>query len=102
MMLVSNVLPLVLALTAGTSAFPTFGLSSDRVSSLKSSVVESINAPPQGWVKDDIKFDKDASMIELRIQLVHQDMDKFHELAMNVCSNFLLLQTHLRCEAGSL
>lgn len=46
-------------------------------------VVESLAAPPEGWVKDSsAKMDKESHMVKLRIHLVHQDMDKFHDLAM--------------------
>lgn len=48
-------------------------------------VVEKLEAPPVGWVKDaSAKLDKDTTSITLKIHLVNQDMDKFHELAMNV------------------
>lgn len=54
-------------------------------------VIEKLNAPPAGWYRDaDIsaEIDKDALMMKLRIHLVHQDMDKFHDLATQVCSIF--------------
>jgi tripeptidyl-peptidase I len=50
-----------------------------------SHVYEKLSAPPAGWAIDDsILLNKDASMLKLRVQLVQQNMDKFHELAMNV------------------
>lgn len=52
----------------------------------KSSVYEKLTGPPKGWVRDDAtSFDKDVSMVKLTIQLVPQNMDEFHELALNVC-----------------
>jgi tripeptidyl-peptidase-1 len=36
-------------------------------------------------VKDEsVKFNKETSTMSLMIHLVHQDMDKFHDLAMSV------------------
>ncbi|KAH8695789.1 tripeptidyl-peptidase 1 precursor [Phaeosphaeriaceae sp. PMI808] len=53
----------------------------------KSSVVEKIANPPVGWSKDDTaKIDKDATSVTLKIHLVNQDMDKFHNLAMNIAT----------------
>ena len=52
--------------------------------SFKSSVREKLVGPPTGWVEDEgVILDK-SSMMSLRIHLVHQDMDKFHELATKV------------------
>lgn len=52
-----------------------------------STVVEKLNNAPVGWVKDSsTKLDKDATSITLKVHLVNQDMDKFHDLAMNVRS----------------
>lgn len=49
--------------------------------------VESLLSPPLGWVKDETqKVDKETAQIRLRMHLVHHDMDKFHELALNVGS----------------
>ena len=54
----------------------------------KVSVIEKLNGPPVGWAKDEsIVLDRDAEGVKLRIHLVQQDMDKFHELAMDVCLN---------------
>lgn len=48
-------------------------------------VSEKLNGPPTGWAVDDSSpIDKERSMIKLRVQLVQQNMDIFHELAMNV------------------
>lgn len=50
-------------------------------------VVETLDAAPTGWVKDAAaKLDKDATSITLKIHLVNQDMDKFHDLAMNIAT----------------
>lgn len=76
---------IALALSSTGSAFSFFGSKSSRDVSFKMSVVESLAVPPAGWLLDDsTKFDKDTSTVTLRIHLVQQDMDKFHELAMNV------------------
>lgn len=49
------------------------------------SVYEKLNGPPTGWVADDsTPINKDTSTMRLRVQLVPQNVDKFHELAMNV------------------
>lgn len=51
-------------------------------------VVEKLEAAPVGWLKDSsAKLDKDATSITLKVHLVNQDMDKFHDLAMNVRSS---------------
>ena len=56
-----------------------------RDGDFKSSVVESLSGPPLGWAKDEsLKLNKEDMKISLRIHLVQQDMDKFHELAINV------------------
>lgn len=53
----------------------------------KKDVVEKLNAAPTGWVKDaSAKLDKDSTSITLKIHLVNQDMDKFHDLAMNIAT----------------
>lgn len=50
-----------------------------------SSVVEKLSGPPAGWVRDEsARIDKDGLQVRLRINLVQQDMQKFHELATNV------------------
>lgn len=49
------------------------------------SVYEKLSAPPTGWVADaSKKLDKEVSTLKLRVQLVPQNLEKFHELAMNV------------------
>jgi tripeptidyl-peptidase-1 len=54
-------------------------------SDFNTTVVEKLNSAPFGWEKDaSAKLDKDATSITLKIHLVNQDMDKFHDLAMNV------------------
>jgi tripeptidyl-peptidase I len=48
-------------------------------------VAEKLNGPPAGWAVDDsTPINKDTSTMKLRVQLVPQNMDKFHELAMDV------------------
>ena len=50
-------------------------------------VVESVPAPPAGWIRDEgAKLDKDSHMVKLRIHLSHQNMDKFHDMALKVSS----------------
>jgi tripeptidyl-peptidase-1 len=77
-----------LALSCSAVAFPAIGkhvltVSEDR--EFTKSVREKLARPPQGWTKDEsFTLDKDTSTLRLRIHLSHQDMDKFHELAMNV------------------
>lgn len=52
-------------------------------------VVDKLAAAPVGWVKDgSAELDKDKTSITLKVHLVNQDMDKFHDLAMNVSSHF--------------
>lgn len=83
---------LLLALASTTSAFPTFPSSWLAPSSTKdvyytNRVVESLAAPPRGWAKDDVQsVDKDTGAIRLRVHLVHQDMAKFYELALNIAT----------------
>lgn len=77
----------VAALAAGGFAFPTSDLGGDKrsVAFTKTNVFESISAPPSRWIKQDVAgFSKSEATMDLRIQLVHQSMDKFHELALNV------------------
>jgi tripeptidyl-peptidase I len=48
-------------------------------------VFEKLENVPAGWIKDDsARVDKDATSISLKIHLINNDMDTFHELAMNV------------------
>jgi tripeptidyl-peptidase-1 len=70
---------------ASTSfALPGIGKYSSRDVSFKTSIREKLAGPPVGWVEDaSANVDKN-SMMSLRIHLVHQDMDKFHELALDV------------------
>jgi len=73
-----------LALASTSRAFPNHEIHSSRDILFKSSIREKLAGPPTGWVKDeDVNVDK-SSVMNLRIHLVHQDMDKFHELATNV------------------
>lgn len=49
-------------------------------------IVEKLDAAPIGWVNDvSTNLDKDITLITLKVHLVNKDMDKFHDLAMNVC-----------------
>lgn len=77
----------VVALAANSLAFPTTGTGIDKRSFAKTRVFESINSAPSRWAKQDAAtLTKDESTLDLRIQLAHQNMDKFHELALNVWS----------------
>lgn len=80
----------LLVLASTTGAFPTFSSPWSSPSTKDvyvNRVVESLAAPPRGWVKDDAQIvDKDAAAIRLRMHLVHQDMDKFYELALNIAT----------------
>lgn len=98
-MLVLNTVASVFALSSLVAGLPTTG------SGLKSSVFEKLIGPPTGWVADqDAKVDKDASMIKLRIHLVQQDMQDFHDLAIKVLPhrNLCILRRgiHIRGLAG--
>jgi hypothetical protein len=82
-MFLLSTLSIAFAFSSSAFASPT-GLSS-RDAPFKSSVVEKLNGPPAGWTKDDsIRIDKDVEMVKLRIHLVQQGMDKFHDMAMKV------------------
>jgi tripeptidyl-peptidase-1 len=75
----------VLAVSTCSIASPLSGGSARRDEAFKGGVVESLSGPPLGWAKDEnVKLDKDELKISLRIHLVQQDMDKFHDLAMKV------------------
>ncbi|KAE8454669.1 hypothetical protein EG329_000292 [Mollisiaceae sp. DMI_Dod_QoI] len=78
-----NSFSVLVALSACVYASPKFGTSKHETSR----IVEKIQFPPAGWTKDEsARLDKDSSLMKLRIHLVHQDMDKFHELAMNIAT----------------
>lgn len=48
-------------------------------------VFEKVDSSPAGWVLDkSAKVDKDETFITLKIHLVNQGMDAFHQLAMDV------------------
>ena len=52
-------------------------------------VKEKLSSPPVGWVHDvSHKIDKDAAPIKLRINLVEQNMEKFHETVIRVYTLF--------------
>lgn len=84
----------LLALASSVTAFPTFtnpwssaSASSQNAPAYVNGIVESLSSPPRGWVKDDTRVvDKDAAMIRLRMHLVHQDMGKFYEVALNIAT----------------
>ncbi|KAH7311834.1 peptidase S8/S53 domain-containing protein [Rhexocercosporidium sp. MPI-PUGE-AT-0058] len=77
---------LFLGLTTSVCSSPTAG-SSKSDDGFKSSVVEKISGPPAGWIEDKgAKLDKDSHMVKLQIHLVHQDMEKFHNLAMKIAT----------------
>jgi tripeptidyl-peptidase-1 len=78
-----------LVLPSTTIAIPTTtGKYPSKDALFSSSIREKLAGPPAGWVRDEsAKVDKETSVLSLRIHLVHQDMDKFHDLAMNVWNN---------------
>lgn len=81
----------LLALASTAASFPTFGnfgsFGSNNDVFANSRVVESLASPPRGWVLDETAaVSKDDAAIRLRVHLVHQDMDKFHELALNIAT----------------
>jgi tripeptidyl-peptidase-1 len=95
-MFIIKSLSAVAILVTGCVARPTSGVD------FNSAVFEKLNGAPVGWVKDSsAKLDKDATSITLKVHLVNQDMDKFHDLAMNV--RLLLshqsIQTHANIDA---
>ena len=48
-------------------------------------VLEKIEGTPAGWTLDQsADVDRDATVMQLKIHLVNQGMDKFHKLAMDV------------------
>ena len=74
------------ALVSKSFALPNDALRSRRDVSFELSIREKLGGPPRGWVEDEsVDLDKN-SMMSLRIHLVHQDMDKFHQVATNVRS----------------
>ena len=75
----------LLALSSRAVAFPATGKHARMDGGLTTSVREKLAGPPPGWMRDEtVTLDKDTSTLSLRIHLVQQDMDKFHELALNV------------------
>jgi hypothetical protein len=72
----SSIIFRVAVLAATCAALPTASV-----------VVEKLARPPAGWIEDkSAELDKDATTITLQIHLANQNMDKFHDLAMNVRS----------------
>lgn len=56
-----------------------------RRSSASGRLIEKVHGPPPGWAVDDsTPINKESSMMKLRVQLVPQNVDKFHEMAINV------------------
>jgi hypothetical protein len=85
-----NTVSAVLAFSSSALAFP-FPSDSSKDVTFKSSIFEKLAAPPAGWAKDDtVQFDKDASTVRLRIHLVQQSMEEFHDLAMKVFKTLLI------------
>jgi len=86
--MIFNTLPLVLALASTAHSFPVVGSLFSRSDAVETSVFEKIDGPPTGWVEDeDAVVDKDESMMRLRIHLVHQNMQDFHDVALRVCNS---------------
>ncbi|KAN0089028.1 subtilisin-like protein [Hyaloscypha variabilis] len=79
-------------LTSTSFALPGNGKHCSRDVSFKTSIREKLAGPPTGWVQDPSANVDKNSMMSLRIHLVHQDMDKFHELAMNLYGSHLSQQ----------
>lgn len=77
-----HIITSLLALASTAVSFPASGSKDVQKNSV---VVESLSSPPLGWVKDETQqVDKESAPIRLRMHFVHHDMDKFHELALNV------------------
>jgi tripeptidyl-peptidase-1 len=77
-MFILRVLPVVTVLATACVARPT--------NEFSKAVIEKLEAAPVGWVKDSsTELDKDSTSITLKVHLVNQDMDRFHDLAINVC-----------------
>lgn len=78
-MFIAKSLSAVVILATACTARPTSSVD------FNGTVVEKLASAPVGWVKDSSAgLDKDATSITLKVHLVNQDMDKFHDLAMNV------------------
>jgi len=91
-MFLLNTLSAALAISSSAVALsiPTVAEHSTNDATSKSSIYEKLSGPPAGWVRDDsTTINKDISTVKLRIQLMEQNMNKFHELAMNVCLTFI-------------
>jgi hypothetical protein len=92
MMLFIHKLPALLALSSFSLALPSPGSHSWRDAGFKMSVFEKLAGPPVGWVKDDAaKIDKSSSQVKLRIHLVQQGMDKFHDVAIQVLEEIFFI-----------
>jgi tripeptidyl-peptidase I len=86
--MILNFFSALLAISTITLVNASSGGYSGENALLKTSIREKLAGPPTGWAKDvSVKLDKSLTM-SLRIHLVHQDMDKFHELALNVCNSY--------------
>lgn len=71
-----------LGLASTAASFPTWNNPNVQNDSV---VVESLSSPPLGWVKNETQqINKEAVPIRLRMHLSHQNMDKFHEMALRV------------------
>lgn len=69
----------ILALAGTALALPSSGFAGRD----DTSVFESINAAPSGWIQDEISAFTDES-IQLLIQLAQQNMDEFLQMALDV------------------
>jgi len=76
----SAILALVLAPALSSAlAFPVSGKPS-RVATFKSSVFEKLAKAPPGWENDgSVLFNENTSSIKLRIHLVQQNLNDFHD-----------------------
>jgi tripeptidyl-peptidase-1 len=53
------------------------------------SVIEKLDTLPTGWSRDEVltgQIAKDELSMKVRIHMVHQDIDKFHDLAMKIAT----------------
>ena len=83
-MFLFSLLTIILSLTTSCLAFPTPEFN-PKNGILKSSVIEQLGEPPNGWMRDPaFGVDKKALLVTLRIHLVQQGMEEFHELATKV------------------
>ncbi|KAH8658083.1 peptidase S8/S53 domain-containing protein [Xylariales sp. PMI_506] len=78
-MIANTILPAILALASGSIAVP--------AARSPKSVFESMAKPQSGWAADAIQaFSKEDTEIQLKIQLVHQNMDTFYQRALDIAT----------------